>query len=77
VQDQKEVLFEREDDALAETPEVRHFLAERLAQRRRGRAHEKRALEPDAEQRATSRARGEVLHVERDIGKLRHFVRRR
>src|SRR5262249_33016549 len=72
VQDQEEVLLEREHDALADPFDARHSLAASLRDRRRDRPQEKRASEADLLEPLADDARTKRLEIGGDVRKLRH-----
>src|SRR5439155_10342971 len=75
VEDEEELALELEDDALAEAAEPDDPPALRLADRRIDGADEKWGREPDTLERLPDHARGQVLDVDDDVGKLGHARR--
>ena len=72
VEDEEEVVVEREDDALAEPRDASDHLPLDRAERRRRRSHQKRADQPNAVDRLADDPRGKRFDVDRDVRQFRH-----
>jgi hypothetical protein len=70
-----EIVVEIEDDALPEAPNIHDPLALHAVERWLNAAEEKRALEPDVEERLAVDPALQRFYVDGDIGKFWHATR--
>ena len=70
--DEEELVFESEGDALAEAAQLADGFPFQLARRRLDRAQDERAGEPDLVQCLSQQTRLERLEINRHVGKFRH-----
>jgi len=69
---QKELFLEREDDALSQSPQRKHFLSSEIARRGLDGAEHEGAGEADFFQRMAEHACFQRFDVDGDVGKFRH-----
>src|SRR6185436_708140 len=70
--DDEQLLVERQDNALAETAHTTHWLRPDFVNRRRDRAEDEGALQLDTREGMADELLSQRFDVERDVGQFRH-----